>query len=137
MSDNKLDDAVLKILKLTHLGELKWAKETPPKAMIESTDSNISSYFEAQYNARRLALFHERRRRGSMEEYLIRQSVTALVGGNDDQWVEFDRLALLHDDGEVAYFFPPSRVVRDLLQTVRHKTSGIDQFLDELLNTEP
>ena len=137
MSDNKFDDAVLKILKLTHLGVLSWAKETPPKVMIESTDSVISSYFEAEYQSRKLALFHERRRRTGMEEYMAKKSLAAMFVGSDDQWVEVDRLVLLHDDGEIAYSFPPSRVVRDLLQTVRHKTSGIDQFLDELLNTEP
>ena len=71
-----------------------------------------------------------------MEEYLAKHSLAATFS-EDDKWVEIDRLVLLHDDGEIAYSFPPSRVVRDLLQTVRHKTSGIDQFLDELLNTEP
>ncbi|MEO5934025.1 MAG: hypothetical protein ABIQ08_10790 [Duganella sp.] len=66
-----------------------------------------------------------------------KKSLSAMFTGSDDQWVEMDRLALLHDDGEVAFSFPPSPIVRDLLRTVRHKTSGINQFLDELLNTEP
>ena len=136
MSDNKFDDAVLKILKLTHLGVLSWVKESPPQALIDSTDSVISSYFESEYHSRKLALFHQRRRRTGMEEYLAKHSLAATFS-EDDKWVEIDRLVLLHDDGEIAYSFPPSRVVRDLLQTVRHKTSGIDQFLDELLNTEP
>lgn len=136
MSDNKFDDAVLKILKLTHLGVLSWVKETPPQALIDSTDSVISSYFEAEYHSRKLALFHQRRRRTGMEEYMVKNSLAAMFS-EDEKWVEIDRLVLLHDDGEIAYSFPPSRVVRDLLQTVRHKTSGIDQFLDELLNTEP
>ncbi|HEX8405217.1 MAG TPA: hypothetical protein VF670_11410 [Duganella sp.] len=137
MSDNKFDDAVLKILKLTHLGVLAWIKETPPKALIESTDSIISSYFETEYHSRKLALFHQRSRRTGMDDYMVRKSLLPTFTSSDDKWVEMDRLVLLHDDGEVAYSFPPSRVVRDLLQTVRHKTSGIDQFLDELLNTEP
>ncbi|USX28671.1 hypothetical protein NHH73_10465 [Oxalobacteraceae bacterium OTU3CINTB1] len=136
MSDNKFDDAVLKMLKLTHLGVLSWVKESPPQALIDSTDSVISSYFESEYHSRKLALFHQRRRRTGMEEYLAKNSLVAMFS-EDDKWVEIDRLVLLHDDGEIAYSFPPSRVVRDLLQTVRHKTSGIDQFLDELLNTEP
>ena len=137
MSDSKFDDAVLKILKLTHLGVLSWVKETPPKSLVESTDSIISSYFETEYRSRKLALFHQRRRRTGMEDYMAKKSLSAMFTGSDDQWVEMDRLALLHDDGEVAFSFPPSPVVRDLLRTVRHKTSGIDQFLDELLNTEP
>ena len=136
MSDNKFDDAVLKILKLTHLGVLSWVKESPPQALIDSTDSVISSYFESEYHSRKLALFHQRRRRTGMEEYLAKNSLVSMFS-EDDKWVEIDRLVLLHDDGEIAYSFPPSRVVRDLLLTVRHKTSGIDQFLDELLNTEP
>lgn len=52
------------------------------------------------------------------------------------QWTESDRLVLLDEDGELAYSFPRSRVIRDLLDAVRYKTSGVDQFLDELLDTK-
>lgn len=48
MSDDKdkLSEAVLKILTLTHQGNLGWEKESPPEAMTRSTDSAIALYFE-------------------------------------------------------------------------------------------
>lgn len=139
MSDDKdkLSEAVLKILTLTHQGVLHWEKESPPDAMTRSTDSAIALYFETSYGARRLALYRER---VPLEpKHMSMGALSAFLSSKSDvaQWHERDRLALLHDDGTLAYEFPPSREVRDLFESVRYKTSGLDQFLNDLLNIEP
>lgn len=135
MSENKFDQAVLKIFKLTHLGEIEWAKATPPKSIVEGIDWVFPLYFEAKYQSRKLGLFRERVRLTGTAA----RSASVLAKMTDSevlQSTEIDRLVLLDQDGELAYSFPHSRVIRDLLDAVRYKTSGVDQFLDELLNTE-
>ncbi|MYN25595.1 hypothetical protein [Duganella levis] len=138
MSDDKFQEAVLKILKLTHFGDLSWTKATPSKKLTEGTDSTFPLYFEAEYLGRKLGLFQERRRRTPTEVYIAKQTVALTLVPTDveSKWVEIPCLALLDDDGAVAYSFASSREVRDLLETVRYRTSGVDQFLDELLKTE-
>lgn len=135
MSEDKFDQAALKIFKLTHLGEIEWTKVTPPKSIGEGTDWIFPLYFEAKYQGRKLGLFRERLRLAAGAA----RSAWALATMADSealQWTESDRLVLLDEDGELAYSFPRSRVIRDLLDAVRYKTSGVDQFLDELLDTK-
>lgn len=139
MSDDKdkLSEAVLKILMLTHQGALLWEKESPPEVMTRSTDSAIAVYFETNYGKRRLALYRER---VPLEpRHMTMDALSAFLSAKPDvaKWQERDRLALLHNDGTIAYEFPPSREVRDLFESVRYKTSGLDQFLNDLLNIEP
>ena len=138
MSEDKFNQAILKIFKLTHLGEIEWGKAIPPKSLAEGTDSVFPLYFEAAYQGRKLALFRERVRRNVALSATMRAALTLKGEGINEglQWVESDRLVLLDEDGDLAFSFPHSRVIKDLLETVRYKTSGVDQFLDELLNTE-
>lgn len=138
MSEDKFDQATLKIFKLTHSGAIEWEKSSPPESLIRGTDSLVSPYFEANYQGRKLGLFHERFKRDA-ESVAMAKTIAGLTGnmGSDtSQWGDRARLVLLYDDGELAYSFPYSRVIKDLLETVRYKTSGVDEFLDELLNTE-
>lgn len=138
MSEDKFNQAILKIFKLTHLGVIEWVKATVPKSLSQGSDSVFPLYFEAEYQGRKLGLFRERLRRNVVASATMK-TVAAYTGEGIKeglQWVDSDRLVLLDDDGELAYSFPHSRVIRDMLETVRYKTSGVDQFLDELLNTE-
>jgi hypothetical protein len=134
MSEDKFDQAILKIFKLTHLGKIEWGKAAPPKSVAEGRDWVLPLYFQAEYQDRKLGLFRERVR----QSLAVRSAwaLAAIKEGDVPEWTEIDRLVLLDEDGEVAFSFPHSRIIKDLLETVRYKTSGVDQFLDELLNTE-
>jgi len=135
MSEDKFDQAALKIFKLTHLGKIEWVKATPPKSIVEGIDWIFPLYFEGKYQSRKLGLFRERvRLTGTAAKSAW--ALASMADGETLNWAESDRLVLLDEDGELAYSFPHSRVIRDLLDAVRYKTSGVDQFLDELLNTE-
>lgn len=138
MTEDKLDQAILKIFNLTHSGAIDWHKSSPSASLVEGADSVISQYFEANYQGRKLGLFHERFRRETSDVAMARAiaELTGSLAGDPTRWGERARLVLLYDDGELAYAFPQSRVVKDLLEAVRYKTSGVDKFLDELLNTE-
>ena len=132
MSEDKFDQAILKIFKLTHLGKIEWDKVTPPKSVVEGREWVVPLYFQACYQDWQLGLFRERVRHAAG----MRSALAALTNSEVPEGIETDRLVLLDGDGEIAFSFPHSRVIKDLLETVRYKTSGVDQFLDELLNTE-
>lgn len=137
MSDDKIEQAVFKIFQMTHLGQLEWIQKAAPKSLHAGTDSVFPYYFETQFQGRTLALFSERYR---TRERLAASNLglaTLFEDADKERWIDKNVLALLSDEGQLAFEFSSSRQVRDLMSTVRRKASGVDQFLDDLLNTEP
>ena len=124
MSDDKFEQAVFKIFRMTHLGELIWSRTTPPKNLRAGTDSVFPLYFEASYQGRRLALYQERYR------FFVPEMET-------ERWAERVCLAMLGSDGDVVYEFPLTRQVHDLIEAVRYKESNVEGLLDELINFKP
>lgn len=143
MNMDKFDQAVLKIFQMTHKGELEWMSARAPVSLTAGTDGIFPIYFETEYQGRKLVLFRERSYRGlfDRETSAVQRAakVMGLVGDAEERWVIKDVLALADQDGNVLYEFPPSRQVRDLMETVKYKASGVQDFLDEILNnnTEP
>ncbi|WP_296000544.1 hypothetical protein [Rugamonas sp.] len=123
MNDEKLEQAIFQILRMTHLGEIKWVRRSAPRNLGIGTDSVFSSYFETEYMGQRLALYQQRFRFFSIE-------IEA------ERWSERVILALLTDDGELQFEFPQSSQVHDLFETVQYKTSNVDGFLQNLLNSK-
>lgn len=121
MSDDRFEQAVFKIFRMTHLGELSWHSAVPPRNLRMGTDSVFPAYFETIYQEKRLALFQERYR------YFVPEI-------EDERWNERTCLALLAPDGEMAFEFPPTRQVHDLLEAVRYKTSDVEGLLNDLLS---
>lgn len=138
MSENKFEQAVFRIFELTHLGQLTWSKRDVPAGLRRGTENVISRYFEASYQGRQLALYSERFHVQSPDEkrqtWLFFDSLNARL---QPGWHERDVLALLGDDGEVAFKFPTIRETHALMEAVCLKASNVDQFVDVLLNTEP
>ena len=124
MNNDRLEQAVFKIFRMTHEGQLLWDRKPAPMGWQRATDSVFPVYFEAKYQDRTLALFQERF--PSENAY-----------GERDGWALTSRLALLGNNREILFEFPPSRQVQGLFDAVRYKEANIDQFLDELLKPEP
>lgn len=131
MSDEKLEQAVFKIFRMTHEGKLVWSMKPAPAPWTLGTDSLIPLYFETVYQGRKLAVFQERRRSGACS----RRTGGSTSEATDD-WSQRIRLALLGDHDEIMFDFPDSRQINGLFDAVRYKESNIEQFLDALLNTE-
>lgn len=124
MSNDRIEEAVLKIFRLTHMDRINWHRASPPRNLSGGTDSYFASYFEAEYDGQKLALFQER------YQHFIEQI-------EDVRWTERVGLVLLSPDGQVLFEFPSNREVYDLLEAVRYKTSNIDGFLNNLLGKKP
>lgn len=132
MSDEKVEQAVLSILRMTHEGTLRWTSAAAPETWLRETETIYPLYFETSLNGRKLALFSCRERIPSH----LRQLAEA-VGSRAPEWNERYRLALLADNDGILFEFPPSPVVRDLFVAVRYKVANVDEFLDELIQSAP
>jgi hypothetical protein len=123
---------------MTHKGELEWVSARAPASLTAGTDGIFPIFFETEYQGRKLVLFRERayRSMSGVEPNAVQRAAHAmgLVAELDSRWIVKDVLALADQDGNILYEFPPSRQVRDLMETVKYKASGVQDFLDEILN---
>lgn len=129
MSENRFDQAVFKVLQLTHTGQLTWEHQPVPPAWPER--DNVPLFFKARYEGRTLGLFQRSIRLPESIKQLYR-----LSGGTPDTLISTAVLALLAENDEVLYEFPASKQVRDLFDVVRYRAAGVEDFLDRLLNAE-
>jgi hypothetical protein len=134
MSTDKIEQAIFKIFQMTHLGELEWRKAQPPASLTAGTDAVVPAYFETEYQGQRMAVFRERLAQPTWSAQRVGLAALWSLPGKQPSWMEHDVLALLGDDGEVSYCFPPDRQIRDLLETVQYKASGVSSFLEQILN---
>ena len=128
MIDDKLEQGVFKIFRMTHEGSLVWQRKLPPSLMQKNLQSTIHAYFEAEYQGRRLALFQR--------HTLPCKQLASLDRTPQEDWRQPAQLALLDNAGELLFEFPWSRQVQDLFDAVRYKASNVDDFLDQLLKPE-
>ncbi|MES2351183.1 MAG: hypothetical protein V4641_26720 [Pseudomonadota bacterium] len=131
MSDDKIEQAIFKIFRMTHEGILNWTTKPAPCLWTHGTDSVFPLYFETLYQGRKVALFLERRRTSTLEKMFPRN-----IGDDQGDWSQFIRLALLGDNDEIMFEFPWSRQIKGLFDAVRYKESNVEEFLDELLKVE-
>jgi hypothetical protein len=134
MSTDKFEQAVFKIFQMTHRGELEWHKAQPPAGLKAGTDTVFPAFFETEYQGQRMAVFRERLAQPMWSPERAGLAALWSLPGRQMPWMERDVLALLGDDGEVTYCFPPDRQIRDLLETVQYKASGVSSFLEQILN---
>jgi hypothetical protein len=132
MTDSKIDQAVFKIFRMTHEGRLDWDHTPAPRLWQQNSDSVFPNYFEALHQGRKLALFQRRERLGAEAKQMAN-----LFGEPANEWGGSVHLALLGKNDELLYEFPWSRQVQDLFDAVRYKEANVDEFLDELLKSEP
>jgi hypothetical protein len=128
MIDDKLEQGVFKIFRMTHEGELTWQPKPLPGALEKAEQTAVPSYFESEYQGRRLALFQ---RHATDCKHLADR-----IGRQAEDWQYPAQLALIGENGELLFEFPWSRMVQDLFDAVRYKTSPVDDFLDQLLKPE-
>lgn len=130
MSDDKFDQAAFKIFRMTHEGQLTWVSKPASMLTELSGETIFPEVFESAHQGRRLVLYQERRRADAPEKR------GAGPAGAPDDW-RSARLALLGAHDEIQFVFPPSRQIDGLLKAVRYKASHVEEFLDELLKSEP
>ena len=121
---NKVIQLATKLIRLTSDDEVKWEIKDPPRSITSGTDDVIPLYFEAKYKDKYVAIYEERYQNFYPENetlYWSRRVVFVVLDSEDRVLWETTQ---------------HSPALTDLLDTVREKSAGIDDLLDDLLDDE-
>lgn len=117
--ENKTTRAIVLLLEQTQEGTLKWEVADPASDLTDGSNIVVKVMYLAHKDGRSLRLYHYRFR-----------SYT-----DEDTWHWDDNLALeVSDQKNMSWWqFPKHRVIWDLLEAVKFKTAGVDDFIDNLI----
>lgn len=122
--DSKTNKLITKLIRLTNDDELEWTVKDAPKTLTRGTDDIIPLFFEANYKDKWVAIYQKR----YQDFYIETESF---------YWTEKIVFAVLDREDRVLWEVDKhSPALVDLLETVREKTAGIDDLLNDLLKDE-
>lgn len=122
--NNKLNKLITKLIRLTSDGELEWFVKDPPRTITRGTDDVIPLFFEAKYKDKWVAIYQQR-----YQDFYIETETF--------YWVEKIVFAVLDaEDRVLLESTTHSPALVDLLETVREKSAGIDELLNDLIDDE-
>jgi len=137
-SPDKWVDAVYKINKLTKENTIKWAIGDKNKIPL-SDDEYITALFETKYKKKKLRLLEKKYKQykndpfssGSLP-FLFRQHIV-----RKEYWEDSSFLEIIDDSGMSLWTFPvPTRVVSDLIESVKYQIASPSDFLDDLFEED-
>lgn len=122
--DHKVVSLVVKLNKLTALGNINWTAEDPPRSLVRGTDDFIPLYLNCVYKGRRFALYQLR--------------YQCFDGENERlYWSEKIVLAIVDAGNRVIWEFSDHYpALQDLFETARRKAGDVESLLDDLLVDE-
>ena len=117
---DKVTNAVVKILQQTQDGTLAWKPVHPSHDLTSGTEDVVETVYLAQKGDRLLRLYPYKSR------YYL----------DDCEYHWEDHVALeLSDKSRTTWWrFPGDRVIWDILEAVKFKTAGVEGFIDDLLS---
>lgn len=119
--EDKVTNLIVKLNRLTSLGQIKWKVMDAPRTILRGTDDHIPLFMFTAYKNQRFGLYQHR-----YQSY----------DGDHDRfyWSERVVLAILDTEGRVLWETPEySPALFDLFETVRKKVANIEEVLDDLL----
>lgn len=122
--EEKVTTLIVKLNKLTSLGQIEWEVQSTPRAILRGTDDCIPLFMATSYKGKKFGLFEHRYQAydGEHERYY---------------WTNKIVLAILDVEDRVLWETPSqSPALFDLFETARKKVSKIDGLLDELLEDD-
>lgn len=123
-TEERVAALIVKLNKLTSLGEIEWAVRDTPQSISRGSDDYISLFMWAAYKGQKFGLFEHR--------------YQAYEGEYDRfYWTKRIVLAILDDEGRAIWeTTSQTPALFDLYETARRKVSNIDGLLDELLEDD-
>ncbi len=118
-TEKKLVSGVVKLLWMTHDGEITWERTSPPDDLVLSCKGKIVVFFRAQVHDKNVGLYEEV---GFFDEL-------GAPSGHESQ----ARLALFTSNWELEWVFPELDAVYGLLEAVRRRSASVESFLDSLV----
>jgi hypothetical protein len=122
--EDKVTSLIVKLNRLTSLGQIKWEVMDAPRTILRGTDDHIPLFMFTAYKGQRFGLYQHR-----YQSY----------DGDHDRfyWTERLVLAILDSEGRALWETPGhSSALFDLFETVRKKVSNIEGVLDDLLSDD-
>lgn len=122
--EEKVTALIVKLNKLTSLGEIEWEVSDAPRAILRGTDDYIPLFMSTAYKGQRFGLFEHRYQAydGEHERFYWTNRIVLAILDREDR-------ALWETTSQTPALF-------DLFETARKKVSNIDGLLDELLDDD-
>lgn len=136
----KLDrelEAILKLIKLTQEGNLKWRATKPWGELVENETTRYANVFFCDYEGKRLRIFTEKKRKdkplGIEASFAAMAAMASGINTTYPHWVENLILEITNQDGQSLWRFPNKPATSDLLSAVKYSAAGVKDLLDSLL----
>ncbi len=121
IANDKITSLIVKLNKDTVNRTIKWFYVDDDKYKIKGTDDIVPLMYICAMKDKSIAMY-ERKSKHWLDDI-------------DYTWNSDVYLAIMSHDGKIIWDTKnPPQALRDLFETVRRQSSGLDEILDELLN---
>lgn len=123
-SEERITTLIIKLNKLTSLGQIEWEVQDAPRAILRGTDDYIPLFMSTSYKGQKFGLFEHRYQAydGEHERHYWTNKIVLAILDREDR-------ALWETLSQTPALF-------DLFETARKKVSNIDGLLDDLLEDD-
>ena len=135
--NNKNIEAIGKILTLTRDGTIVW--EVAQKNQIDKTEEDeITIPFKTTYLEKNLRIYQKRYKKKIRKASASLLYSMSVFERDDDKNYEYrtyskTMLEITDNFGNALWTFPDEDILDDLLKAVKYKSSGAQDFIDQLL----
>lgn len=134
-SDRELE-AILKLIKLTQDGTLKWEAAMPWGDLVENEATQYSSVFSCDYGDKLLRMFTEKKRIDKPSGLFQHLMDSQYLNGDRKYpyWAEKVVLEITNQNGQSLWRFPYKSAIGDLFSAAKYQVAGVKDLLDSLLS---
>ena len=134
-ADRELE-AILKLIKLTQEGTLKWKSAELSGDLHETNTIKYVNVMTCSYAGKELRIFTRKKlkERPSVLDGLISNASIFNTERTYPYWVEADVLEITDKQGQSLWRFAHKSAIDDLLNAAKYQVSGIKDFLGDILS---
>jgi hypothetical protein len=134
LNDRELE-AILKLIKLTQEGVLKWSVAQPNGDLIANETTRYSNVMTCYYNEKLLRIYFESKQKDAPSP-LEKMISSGILGKVDTfpQWVKSPVLEISNEQGQSLWRFPYKSATQDLINSAKYQVAGVKDLLDNILS---
>lgn len=134
-------EAIGKLILLTQKSKLVWDSRDPSVVPGQSSENIASSVFVCEYNFKKLRIYQRKYKDVSRGLGILGLAGLGSAYANDSKqpemrWYSEIVLELVDEFGNSIWQFPKEKILRDLLEAVKYRTSGASDVIESLLNEQ-
>lgn len=133
-------DAVVKLIKLTQEGKIKWTPQKPRDSLNRDAGMIVDVFYSTQYNDRRLGLYESRYKveapaSGTLSGF-SGIDFSRLFGLSYPYWTSKVVLEIIDDSGKSLWTFPDVSGLSDLLNAVKYQVADVKGLIEDILKDD-